>query len=72
MNSEQLSQKLEKLEKQMGYALGNQVSILELQEELNTKIIRKFRRASIKNRFSVLLNYFLLSLILCSLVYYVD
>ena len=32
MNAEELSQRLKRLEQQMGYALGNQLSILELQE----------------------------------------
>jgi hypothetical protein len=35
MQSAEILQRLEKLEKQMSYALGNQMSILEQQEQLN-------------------------------------
>lgn len=60
MDSEELSKRLERLETQMGYSLGNQVSILEQQELLNKKLSKKLSR---KSEVSVILNYFLLSLV---------
>ena len=60
MNPEELSKRLERLETQMGYSLGNQVSILEQQGILNKKLTKKPKR---KSEVAVILNYFLLSLI---------
>lgn len=68
MNPEELSQRLEKIEKQMGYALGNQVSILELQEKLLSRIDESARKSFRKSELSVIMNYFLLSLVFYGLI----
>ena len=60
MSLEELSKRLERLEQQMGYSLGNQVSILEQQELLNNKLGKKL---AMKSEISAILNYFLLSLV---------
>ena len=62
MNPEELSERLDRLEKHMSFVLGNQVSILEAQEELLAKLNRTNRKPATKNEFLVMLNYFLFSL----------
>ena len=69
MSPTELSQRIEKLEKQMGYSLGNQVSILELQSKLSSQIERANRKPASKNEFSVILNYFLASLVFYGLIH---
>lgn len=69
MKSEELSKRLEKLEKQMGYALGNQVSILETQEKLLGKLSEFHRKPTKQNEFSIILNYFLMSLVFYGLIH---
>lgn len=69
MNSEELSQRLEKLEKQLGYVLGNQLSILELQENLNKKIVDSSKYSEKMPEFMMIGNFLLLSVVLLGLFY---
>ena len=69
MHPEELSTRLDKLEKQLGYALGNQVSILEAQEKLIVKLNQIDIKSAKKNELSVILNYFLLSLVFYGLMH---
>ena len=69
MNSEELSQRLEKLEKQLGYVLGNQLSILELQENLNKKIVNSSKYSAKMPEFMMIGNFLLLSVVLFGLFY---
>jgi hypothetical protein len=68
MQSAEILQRLEKLEKQMSYALGNQMSILEQQEQLNRMMAKYAKNSCRKSEFAVMLNYFLLSLVFYGLL----
>lgn len=69
MNPEELSQRLEKIEKQLGYALGNQLSIIELQENLNKRIADTSKYSGKMPEFMTVANFFLLSIVLYGLFY---
>ena len=69
MNPEELSTRLDKLEKHVGYALGNQVSILEAWEKLVAKLNQIDKKTANKNELSVIVNYFLLSLVFYGLMH---
>lgn len=68
MQSTEILQRLEKIEKQMTYSLGNQISILEQQEQLNKIMVKSTNKSSRKSEFAVILNYFLLSLVFYGLL----
>ena len=69
MSPEELAERLEKLEKQMGYSLGNQVSILEMQNKVSNQIQKLEQNPASKNEFSIILNYFLASLVFYGLIH---
>lgn len=68
MQSAEILQRLEKIEKQMSYALGNQMSILEQQEQLNKMMLKSAKKSGRRSEFAVILNYFLLSLVFYGLL----
>lgn len=68
MQSTEILQRLEKIEKQMSYALGNQMSILKQQEQLNKMMVKSTKKPDRKSEFAVILNYFLLSLVFYGLL----